>query len=472
MYLQALHGHENIIKILNVLKADNDRDIYIVTDFMESDLHAVIKAKLLEEVHKQYIVYQVLKALKYMHSAELIHRDIKPSNILLNADCAVKLCDFGLARSVASTLTGSLTNPVMTDYVATRWYRAPEILFGSPSYTKGVDVWAIGCILGEMIIGKPVFPGTSTLDQLEKVIAVTGPPSRDDIESMESQYAQTMIDSISTTTNRRLLSDIFSSASPEALDFLKQCFQFNPRKRPSVAELLRHKYICKFRDPEHECDYSGGIIKIPLDDNIKLTISDYRTRIYDAIIQKKRENRLLVTKASENLFRPHPPIPVEQAPHPYSPQVVSYTSDNSERQVVGRVSRNSVAHPVSQEVERGPDRHSLSYPNRPEDPQRKHDRPRNVSRVYDGSRIGRSSTPQPSVMSSVYKSRSQSFMLLNRSSSSMATYGTSSADRPSNNMAGRYSLSGASVYNPVGSRTAAGEHNLLGGFFGNLFRRN
>ena len=194
MYLQELHGHENIVEILNVMKAENDQDIYIVTDFMESDLHAVIRGGILEEVHRQYILYQIVRALKYMHSGDLIHRDIKPSNILLNSDCTIKLCDFGLARSVATT-AGLLydTNPVMTEYVATRWYRSPEILLGSPYYEKGCDIWALGCILSEMLLGKPPFPGNSTLDQLERVLVVTGRPSEEDIAAIQSPFAATML---------------------------------------------------------------------------------------------------------------------------------------------------------------------------------------------------------------------------------------------------------------------------------------
>jgi mitogen-activated protein kinase 15 len=102
------------------------------------------------QVHKQYIMYQLLKALKYMHTAGMLHRDMKPSNMLLNSDCLVKVCDFGLARSIASLSSNAGNNPVLTDYVATRWYRAPEILLGSTKYTKGVDMWSIGCILGEV----------------------------------------------------------------------------------------------------------------------------------------------------------------------------------------------------------------------------------------------------------------------------------------------------------------------------------
>merc|ERR1719446_812585 len=101
MYLQKLAGHDNIIRLQHVIRAENDRDIYLTFDHMETDLHAVIRANILEEIHKKYIIYQLLKALKFMHSGELLHRDIKPSNLLLNSDCHVRLCDFGLCRSVA-----------------------------------------------------------------------------------------------------------------------------------------------------------------------------------------------------------------------------------------------------------------------------------------------------------------------------------------------------------------------------------
>ena len=139
--LKELNGHDNIIKLLNVIKADNEKDIYLILEFMETDLHTVIRCNILEPIHKQFVMYQLLKALKFIHSAGIVHRDLKPSNILINSDACIKICDFGLARSVVS-LTGK--DIIMTDYVATRWYRAPEVLLGSTKYNSQADMWSVG----------------------------------------------------------------------------------------------------------------------------------------------------------------------------------------------------------------------------------------------------------------------------------------------------------------------------------------
>jgi mitogen-activated protein kinase 15 len=213
-----LSGHENIIRLQNVIRAENDRDIYLVFDFMDTDLHAVIRANILEDIHKQYIIYQVLKCLKYMHSANLLHRDLKPSNLLLNSECHVKVADFGLARSLDTKEPDQ--TPILTDYVATRWYRAPEILLGSNKYTKGVDMWSLGCILAELLLGKPVFPGTSTLNQLDRVMELIGRPSPDDIDAIDCPLAQTMLESLPQTKPKRLR-DVFPTASDDSLDLLK-----------------------------------------------------------------------------------------------------------------------------------------------------------------------------------------------------------------------------------------------------------
>lgn len=285
MFLQELNGHENIIRLLNVIRAENDRDIYLVFDFMETDLHAVIRANILQDIHKQYIIYQILKALKFMHSGQLLHRDLKPSNILLNSECLVKVADFGLARSLNPEDEGSA--PVLTDYVATRWYRAPEILLGSTRYTKAVDMWSLGCILGEMLAGKPIFPGTSTLNQLDRIMTFTGRPSQLDIESLQSSLAHTMLESL-PPSRTRTLQEFFPSASEEGLDLVLNLMQFNPNKRLTIEQALSHPYVAQFHNPDDEPNCPGPIL-ISMDDNRKFSIREYRDKLYQDISKRKKE---------------------------------------------------------------------------------------------------------------------------------------------------------------------------------------
>jgi len=280
MFLQELGDHENILKLLDVMKAENNRDIYLVFEYMETDLHAVIRANILEEVHKEYIIYQLLKALKFLHSGGVIHRDLKPSNLLLNSDCLLKVGDFGLARSIDR-------DNVLTDYVATRWYRAPEILLGSQQYTAGVDMWSVGCILGELIGGKPMFPGSSTMNQLDRILELTGQPSDEDLESIQSPFALTMLDTLPPVT-KRSYKELYPAASDEALDMLQHLLSFNPNKRYTAVDALEHPYVGSFHNPEEEYS-SDHKIEISIDDNQKRSIEEYRGKLYEDIVRRKQE---------------------------------------------------------------------------------------------------------------------------------------------------------------------------------------
>jgi mitogen-activated protein kinase 1/3 len=146
--------HENIINIQEVLRAqtiDQMKDIYIVQCLMECDLYKLLRHQRLTDEHICYFLYQILRGLKYIHSANVLHRDLKPSNLLLNTNCDLKICDFGLARIADPTKDHS---GLLTEYVATRWYRAPEIMLNARGYYKPIDIWSVGCILAEMIGGK------------------------------------------------------------------------------------------------------------------------------------------------------------------------------------------------------------------------------------------------------------------------------------------------------------------------------
>jgi len=290
IFLQGLADHENIITLLDVVNANNDKDIYLVFEYMETDLHAVIRANILEDVHKRYIIYQLLKAMKYIHSAAVIHRDLKPSNLLLNSECLLKVADFGLARSIE--FKEEEQTQVLTDYVATRWYRAPEILLGSTDYTKGVDMWSVGCILGELMLGKPIFPGSSTMNQIERIMEYTGRPSKVDLEAINSPYAETMLDTLSSDQDPKEWVSLFPSAEADTIDLLAQLLAFNPNKRIAVEASLCHQYVEQFHvgneEDEIVCDKK---INIPINDNKKLNVAAYRNELYQNVIKVQKDEK-------------------------------------------------------------------------------------------------------------------------------------------------------------------------------------
>ena len=193
--LLTFFDHENIISIVDLQRPPNRtgyEDIYIVTDLMETDLHRVIYSRQnLSDEHMQYFMYQLLRGLLFMHSADIIHRDLKPSNLLLNKNCDLKICDLGLARGFDSAKDDALT-----EYVVTRWYRAPEVILNASHYTKALDIWGAGCVFAEILGRSPLFPGEDYLDQVQRIIAVLGMPSAEDMSFIGNDSAKRYIKSI------------------------------------------------------------------------------------------------------------------------------------------------------------------------------------------------------------------------------------------------------------------------------------
>ena len=301
MFLYRL-DHSNIIKLLNVMRADNKMDLYLVFEIMETDLYATIRANILQDVHKQFITYQILRSVRYLHAVQIIHRDLKPANILLNTDCHAKLADFGLARSLVTLSQEQEKRPVLTDYIATRWYRPPEIVMTSTYYTKAIDMWAVGCILGEMLTGSPLLPGTSTMNQMERIVAAIGLPSASDIESMRTPFAGDLIDALKEVRPNPLRSSL--AAFPrDAVDLICKLLVFNPEHRLTAAEAMRHPYVAPFCTPRElqEDDTALEPVTLHFSDDERLSVDTYREALHKDIIRRKKEIRKI--KAEKRALR-------------------------------------------------------------------------------------------------------------------------------------------------------------------------
>ncbi|KAK9056881.1 hypothetical protein SSX86_024245 [Deinandra increscens subsp. villosa] len=251
--LLRLLRHPDIVEIKRIMMPPSRRDfkdIYVVFELMESDLHQVIKANDdLTHEHHRFFLYQMLRALKYMHTANVYHRDLKPKNILANANCKLKICDFGLARAA---FTDTPTTIFWTDYVATRWYRAPE-LCGSfySKYTPAVDIWGIGCIFAEVLTGKPLFPGKSVVHQLELITDLLGTPSPDTISRVRNDKARKYL----TDMRKKKpvsFSEKFLEVDPLALKLLQRLLAFDPKDRPTAEQALADPYFKGLSKVERE----------------------------------------------------------------------------------------------------------------------------------------------------------------------------------------------------------------------------
>ncbi|CAN1807335.1 Mitogen-activated protein kinase 16 [Linum perenne] len=295
--LLRLLRHSDIVEIKHILLPPSRRefkDIYVVFELMESDLHQVIKANDdLTPEHYQFFLYQLLRGLKYIHTeyltfmpffgssflllANVFHRDLKPKNILANADCKLKICDFGLARVAFNDTPTAI---FWTDYVATRWYRAPE-LCGSffSKYTPAIDIWSIGCIFAELLTGKPLFPGKNVVHQLELMTDLLGTPSSEAIDRVRNEKA------------RRYLSDMrkkkpipfsykFPKTDPLALRLLKKMLAFEPKDRPTAEEALADPYFKGLARVERELS-AQPVIKMEFEfERRRITKEDLRELIY------------------------------------------------------------------------------------------------------------------------------------------------------------------------------------------------
>lgn len=240
--------HENIIAIKDIIrpqKKEEFKDVYVVYELMDTDLHQIICSdQALTDDHCQYFLYQLLRGLKYVHSANVLHRDLKPSNLLLNANCDLKIADFGLARTTSET-------DFMTEYVVTRWYRAPELLLNCLEYTAAIDIWSVGCILAEIMTREPLFPGKDYVHQLKLITELLGTPEDTSLRFLRSDNARKYVKQLSRYPKQKF-SARFPNMTPTAIDLLEKMLVFDPNRRISVDEALCHPYLSSLHDINDE----------------------------------------------------------------------------------------------------------------------------------------------------------------------------------------------------------------------------
>lgn len=319
---------ERIVKLLDIIPppdVKNFNELYLVFEFVETDLARLINApQFLTIEHIKYLLYQLLCALKYMHSGCVIHRDIKPANILVNEDCTLKVCDFGLSRVLhrgsnkqalkddsndqhrTNDDESTQSRPKqlqrqLTKHVVTRWYRPPELIL-LQEYSTPVDVWSVGCIFAELLSMQkesipqfkdrvPLFPGKSCfplsadndrtykdqLDQLNVIFDIIGTPMEEDITNLGE--VQNYLKGLQKK-NPKDLQKTFPAAPDDAIDLLKRMLLFNPDKRITVEEALKHPFLSSIRSDETETTAIEPIVSI---DDLKLNSEGLKAKLLEEI---------------------------------------------------------------------------------------------------------------------------------------------------------------------------------------------
>ncbi|KAK2829435.1 hypothetical protein Q7C36_017425 [Tachysurus vachellii] len=244
--------HDNVLSALDILQPpqiDCFEEIYVITELMQSDLHKVIVSpQPLTTDHIKVFLYQILRGLKYLHSAGILHRDIKPGNLLVNSNCLLKICDFGLARVEEPDSSRHMTQEVVTQY-----YRAPEVLMGSRHYGSAIDIWSVGCIFAELLGRRILFQAQSPIQQLDLITDLLGtPPLSAMVSACEGARAH-ILRGPHKPPSLSVLYMLSDGATHEAVHLLCRMLVFDPAKRISGSDALSHPYLDEGRLRYHTC---------------------------------------------------------------------------------------------------------------------------------------------------------------------------------------------------------------------------
>ncbi|XP_048862151.1 glycogen synthase kinase-3 beta-like isoform X1 [Brienomyrus brachyistius] len=245
--------HCNIVRLRYFFYSSGDKkdEVYLnlVLDYVPETVYRVARhysraKQTLPIIYVKLYVYQLFRSLAYIHSFGICHRDIKPQNLLLDPETAVlKLCDFGSAKQL-------VRGEPNVSYICSRYYRAPELIFGATDYTSSIDVWSAGCVLAELLLGQPIFPGDSGVDQLVEIIKVLGTPTREQIREMNPNYTEFKFPQIKAHPWTKVSEKVFRPRTPpEAITLCSRLLEYTPTARLSPLEACAHSFFDELRDP-------------------------------------------------------------------------------------------------------------------------------------------------------------------------------------------------------------------------------
>jgi len=331
--IQSALKHRNLLRLVDLLPVPSPDfdDIYIAMPYLHIDLNRVIYSKMpISDSHVQAFDCQILRGLKYLHSAGVVHRDLKPANILVNQDCTLCIADFGLARGRSNE------EEKLTEYVVTRYYRAPELMLLPSGYFEAVDIWSAGCIHVELVTRAYLFPGRDTMDMLRRISRVLGFSERRDLGWLPAEGSQregvlNLIESLGLSESPEMpLEKCMPAASTLCVDFARALLAFDPTQRMSASDALAHKFLEKHRDPDEETTARKAF---PWDfDNFKPTRRAVKERVYvecarlhPEIVARDAEQGLLTEQLLQQLMPSAMPLgaPPARLPMSQDPRVTA-----------------------------------------------------------------------------------------------------------------------------------------------------
>lgn len=249
LQIMNMLNHPDVVNLKHCFYSKGDKDdifLNLVMEYIPDTIHRTLRnhtkaKKLIPIMYTKVYMYQICRSIAYIHSLGICHRDIKPQNLLLNTKThAVRLCDFGSAKILVK-------GEANVSYICSRYYRAPELVFEATEYTTKIDVWSLGCVMAELLLGNPLFPGDSGVDQLIEIIKILGTPSKEEIKAMNPNHTAFKFPQIRPHPWQKVFRN---KASPASIDLVSKFLRYKPKERLDPFEALAHEFFDELREPD------------------------------------------------------------------------------------------------------------------------------------------------------------------------------------------------------------------------------